>query len=290
MDEILTTSSIISYMTKQSLPAVSVIDSKTIEDFKKQDKVVVVGYFAADDKTSNTTFTAIAESLRDSYLFGATNDKALADKESVKQPAVVLYKSFDEGKDTFSEKLESEALTAFIKSSATPLVGEVGPDTYEGYMTAGLPLLYIFAEKPKEREAFAKELKDVAKKYKGKVSVATIDAESFGQHAGNLNLEIGKWPAAALQDIKKSLKYPFSQDEKITAKTIEKFVGDYVAGKIEPSVKSEPIPETNDGPVTVVVAKNYNDIVLDDKKDVLIEFYAPWCGHCKSYVLPPISL
>ena len=30
------------------------------------------------------------------------------------------------------------------------------------------------------------------------------------------------------------------------------------------------------GRVTVVVAHNYKDVVLDDDKDVLIEFYAPW--------------
>ena len=57
---------------------------------------------------------------------------------------------------------------------------------------------------------------------------------------------------------------------------------DFVAGKIEPSVKSEPIPEKQEGPVTVVVAKNYQDVVVDNEKDVLLEFYAPWCGHCKA--------
>ena len=51
-------------------------------------------------------------------------------------------------------------------------------------------------------------------------------------------------------------------------------------------MKSQPVPKKNTGPVTVVVGKTFEEIVMDPKKDVLIEMYAPWCGHCKA--LEPI--
>lgn len=121
-------------MTKQSLPAVSVLTEETHEEFKTADKVVLVAYFAADDTKSNTTYSEIAEKLRDDHLFGATNDAALADAAGVKQPSIVLYKSFDEGKSIHEEIFEEESITKFISTASIPLVGEVGPETYAGYM------------------------------------------------------------------------------------------------------------------------------------------------------------
>lgn len=269
-------------MTKQALPAVSEVTKDTLEEFKTADKVVLVAYFAADDKASNETFTSVANGLRDSYLFGATNDAALAKAEGVEQPGLVLYKSFDDGKDVFTEKFDAEAIKSFASVAATPLIGEVGPETYAGYMAAGIPLAYIFAETPEEREQLAKDLKPLAVKHKGAVNFATIDATAFGQHAGNLNLKPGTWPAFAIQRTDKNEKFPYDQDLKINEKEIGSFVEDFLAGKVDPSIKSEPIPESNDGPVTVIVAKNYKDVVIDNDKDVLVEFYAPWCGHCKA--------
>lgn len=56
-------------------------------------------------------------------------------------------------------------------------------------------------------------------------------------------------------------------------------------GSYDSWMKSEPVPEDNNGPVTVLVGKNFEEIV-NQQKDVLVEFYAPWCGHCQK--LAPI--
>lgn len=78
----------------------------------------------------------------------------------------------------------------------------------------------------------------------------------------------------------KQEKFRFDQSE-ITADTLANFVGRINSGELKPFLKSAPVPESNDEPVKVVVGTQFNEIVLGDEKEVLVKFYAPWCGHCK---------
>uniref|UniRef100_A0A672KLP6 Protein disulfide-isomerase A3 n=1 Tax=Sinocyclocheilus grahami TaxID=75366 RepID=A0A672KLP6_SINGR len=77
-------------------------------------------------------------------------------------------------------------------------------------------------------------------------------------------------------------KYSMQEEFTRDGKSLERFLEDYFAKRLKRYVKSEPVPESNDDPVKVVVSDTFDEIVNDPEKDVLVEFYAPWCGHCKN--------
>lgn len=55
-------------------------------------------------------------------------------------------------------------------------------------------------------------------------------------------------------------------------------LAEYVNKEGGTNVKLAAVPSS----VVVLNLDNFDEIVLNNKKDVLVEFYAPWCGHCKN--------
>lgn len=67
----------------------------------------------------------------------------------------------------------------------------------------------------------------------------------------------------------------FGLDKEFSVDNLKQFVDDVLAGKVEPFLKSEPVP-AEQGDLKVAVGKNFKELISDADKDALIEFYAPW--------------
>ncbi|KAF8621650.1 hypothetical protein AX15_007667 [Amanita polypyramis BW_CC] len=276
---------IVSYMIKQSLPAVSDVTAATHSEFQKADKVVAIAYLSSPTDAPAAQFHAAAEAHRDEYLFGLTTDKDAIEAAGISPPSVIVYRAFDEPRLEYPypvSALTSDELSGWLAELSIPLLDEVNAENYRAYATSQKPLGYLFLDPTSEKkEELIEAIRPVAKKYKSKLNFVWIDAVQYGDHGKALNLGEQKWPAFVIQELTKQLKYPLDQSKEVTVETVSELVQLYVEGKIEPTLKSEPIPESQDEPVYVIVGKNFEQIVLDDSKDVFIEFYATWCGHCK---------
>jgi protein disulfide-isomerase A1 len=276
---------IIGYMIKQSLPAVTQVTSDDLETFQKADKIVAIAYVASSTDAPAPAFSALADKHRDDYLFGLSSDAAAAEKAGVTPPALVLYRAFDEPKVEYPYPIASatpDEFAEWITELAVPLIDEVSGENYQVYANSGKPLAYLFVDPTDEnKDKHIEALRPVAALHKGHVNFVWIDAIKFGDHAKGLNLDEAKWPSFVIQDLKKQLKYPYEQGKEIETKVISDMVQEYRDGKLLPHLKSAAVPETQDESVYTLVGKNYEEIVDDDSKDMFIEFYAPWCGHCK---------
>lgn len=182
---------------------------------------------------------------------------------------------------------DAAKLEKFFSDNKVPLVGELNGDTYGDYTadeSKGLIWCLFKHEDGKLQEAktenMALMLKIAKADYpKGRYPVTYTDTVQFAQAVEGM-LGVTEFPAIVIQ--KKAggkQKFVFPGTEMDADKIIQ-YIKDVQEDKIVAKLKSEPVP-TEQGDVKVIVGDNLMEMVFNDKKDVLLEVYAPWCGHCK---------
>jgi len=172
----------------------------------------------------------------------------------------------------------------FFKANSFPLYGSLDGDTFSKFIDRGNGLVWILLpmgkddvkEKIEESRGWATE---VAKEFGEKYSVTSTNTAEFGKVLESM-FGITEFPKVVIQK-KAGDKKNFIYEGEMAAEPLIEYMKKIESGEIVPNLKSEPVPESNDEPVKVIVGKNLEEECFHAEKDVLLEVYAPWCGHCK---------
>ncbi|XP_074556630.1 protein disulfide isomerase-like 1-4 [Curcuma longa] len=277
---------IITWIKKKIGPGVQNIT--TIEEAEKiltsEDKVVL-GFLDTLVGAESEVLSA-ASKLEDGVNFYQTSNPDIAKlfhiDSNAKRPSLVLLKKEEEKISSYDGKFSKSEIVEFVFSNKLPLVTtftrDSAPEIFENPIKKQLLLFATSNDSKKVMPAF----EGTAKFFKGKLIFVYVEMD---------NEDVGK-PVSeyfGVVESPKVLGYSGNEDAKkfvldgeISIDNVKKFAEGFVEDSLKPFFKSDPIPLTNDGDVKIVVGKNFDEIVLDESKDVLLEIYAPWCGHCQA--------
>lgn len=278
---------IVKYMRGQAGPSAKEI--KSVEEYEKfidNDDNSVIGFFEEESKLKDSFFK-VADTERDRFRFAYTSDKGVLKKTGFTDDIVVyvpkkLHNKFDPDEFKYDGNYDTDKIKHFLIYETTGLAGLRTQGNLFQYSERPLVVVYYnvdYHRDPKGSNYWRNRVLKVAEQYKRKVHFAVSNKEEFAQ-------EIEQFGLSDRKDSDKPLVAAHSDDgrfplhKEFSIENLKQFVEDLLADKLEPHIKSEPEPEEQ-GDLKVATGRNFKSLVLDADKDALIEFYAPWCGHCK---------
>jgi len=184
---------------------------------------------------------------------------------------------------TQSESFSHSSLASFINREAFPAVGDIGPENFQKYVDRGLPLAWVFYDPhAADIDHQLQQITEAAKKVKGELSVVKLDGVKWAEHAKHFGLT-SALPGIVVEDRTTNKNFIYTAgDDGLSADSLYAHFQGFLDKTLQPNVKSQEVPADNDGAVRVVVGKSFDSEVINNDRDVFVEFYAPWCGHCKA--------
>jgi len=286
-----TSAEIVNWLKKKTgPPALTVADEAAAQKFIDSKEVTVVGCFKDVESADAKAFLAAAGSM-DDHPFAITSEEAVFTKLEAKDGSIVLFKNFDEKKNVFEGEVTADAIKSFVSTNALPLVVDFNQDSASKIFGGDIKshMLCFFSKDKAHYTTYEEVTTSLAKKYKGKVLIVTVntDEEDHGRILEFFGMSQDSVPGVRIIQLAEDMsKYKPEKDE-ISIEALSESLDKYLDGTLKQHLLSEDLPEDWDKkPVKVLVATKFDEVAMDVNKDVLVEFYAPWCGHCKQ--LEPI--
>jgi len=287
-----TADTIVQWLDKKTGPAAKSLESKEDADnFVSDNQVAVIGFFKDPIAKEAVAFASAAD-LHEDVNFAITSNSAVFSQFAVTDDAaVILLKKFDEGRNNLEGDITSESVTEFVNSNYLPLVVDFNTDTAKQIFQGSYKNHFIMFQSAKDEkyEHNLHNARKVAKDFKGDIMFVSVttDEEEHKRVIEFFGISNDEVPTFRMTvSVEDMIKYKPDSAE-MSEENIRAFIKSLKAGDLKPHLKSQDLPEDWDAaPVKVLVSSNFAEIALDASKDVLVEFYAPWCGHCKK--LAPI--
>ncbi|KAL4646703.1 protein disulfide-isomerase A3-like [Arapaima gigas] len=200
-----------------------------------------------------------------------------------------LTSKFEENVLKFSDPITVSSLRRFIKDNIYGVCPHMTIENRDHLKNRDLLTAYYnvdYLHNPKGSNYWRNRVMKVASQFQSRgLSFSVADRQEFQdeleEEFGISSSEADELPLVTIRT-GEGRKYIMHEEFTRDGKALQRFLEGYFAGQLTRYLKSEPPPQNNAGPVKVVVAETFEEIVHDPTKDVLIEFYAPWCGHCKN--------
>lgn len=282
---------IVEWVNDKAGPAVK--ELSTVEEAKAlidANKIVVIGFFKDQETEAAKAFLEVGKVV-DNYVFGISKVDDVLKEYEVEDGTIVLFKKFEEGRVKFDEEPTVENIKNFVTVQSLPLIVEFNQDTAQIIFSNDNKhhLLVFLSKEAGHFEKYVDIVKEPAKKFRGQVMfvIINVDESDHSRILEFFSIKKEDVPTMRIISIEKQMsKYKPTKPE-ITAENVLEFVTAFVEGRLKKHFLSQDLPEDWDkNPVKVLVASNFHEIAFDKSKDVLVEFYAPWCDHCRQ--LAPI--